>query len=288
MDIYFYILFLLIILWSLSHIPSLKKIPFLSFGIILIIIIASCKSTLVGTDSYSYYDFFEDVESYKNHRIYTGIQRFWYYFNYFLKSQSDYSVFLFTCYTIAYGGVGWLIYKLSPDKLLSLIIFYLFFFPGSLNIMRQYIGVGCFCLGLVFLSQKEYIKYVISLIIGSFFHYSVILMIPLIWIDYYNVKPKINILIVAVTFFIGFFMDIVRPIISAASIFTGLNQGSSIYLDQWGTGVRNIATNAIINAVFILSYLISQNKNDKSLKLWYFFIVFSNLFGAAGDRKSVV
>lgn len=283
MTIYIIILLFLIVLYGLSTFNQIKSKNLLYIGIFFLIIIASNKSYYVGTDSYNYYDYFMYVKSYSNDRIFSGLQRGWFYFNYLIYTISNYSCFLFICYSLSLCGIGYYINKLSKINLLSLLIYFLFFYLASLNVMRQYIAIGIFAMSLVYLKKREIRKYILLIIIASLFHYSALLMIPLIWIEKIPTKRSIVIITVVGTFIIGFFMNIMQPIVLSLKIITGLNEGASIYLSKWGEGERNLFTNIVINLVFLGSFLIAKNKNSIFLSMWFLFIIFNNLFGAAGQ-----
>lgn len=282
---YIVLLCILLLFWIISNCYPRSSSYLFYLGIIILIIIASFKDTSVGTDTLVYYDNFLFIQQYQDLRTYSGPQRIWYYINLMFNSINNYTLFMIFCYSISYGGIGYLINKQSKDRILSLILFFLFFFGASLNIMRQYIAIGVFCIALYFLSNKNYYKYIIITIIASFFHFSTLLMIFLPIIQFINFSKTKFIILVISSFIIGFFLNIMNPIVMSLSFLMSLNEGAQGYLDSWG-GERNLITNLIINLVFIISLYASKNRQSLYIKMWLFFILLSNLFGASpqGNR----
>jgi hypothetical protein len=252
---------------------------------LILIFIASFKGRDVGTDTLEYYRNFVSVESYKQDSIFNGSQKGWYYFNYILNKTSNYTFFLILCYTIAYVGVFRLI-KESKDKALSLIIFFLFFFPPSLNVMRQYIAIGLFCVGLVYLLKNNGKKFACILIFASLFHYTTVLMLPLLFIDKLKLKRNIVLISVLSSFYLGFFSNVSALLVNFFSFVSNLHGGANLYLEKFG-GERNLITNGLINIVFVLSFLLAKNKESMFVKLWFLYIVLNNLLGAAGQGNRI-
>ncbi len=286
MIVYIIILLLLLSFWSISTCnKKLFEKPFLWLGIIVLIAFASIRELSVGTDTLGYYDNFINVESQKYTRTFSGSQIIWYYFVLFFSSFFNYTVFLFVCYTLIFGGLGVLINRFSKDQMLSLILIFLFCYGASLNIMRQYIAIGIFASSLIPLYNRNYILYIICIIIASFFHFSVLLMLPLIFIHLLQLKKRTILVATILSFVIGFFFNFMQPIVMSLSFLISLNEGVTGYLDSWG-GERNIGTNLLINFVFIASLFIDKHKVNLFWKLWFFYIVLSNLFGASpqGNR----
>lgn len=52
----------------------------------------------------------------------------------------------------------------------------------SLNGVRQYAAIAIFVYSWLFIIRKQFGRYLIALIIGSFFHRSILFMIPIYWL----------------------------------------------------------------------------------------------------------
>lgn len=285
MTIYIYILIILLLLWIFSHLNSNYSNTFLYVGTLILIIVASFKDQTVGTDSLGYYQNFESIRFDSSTRAFSGTQIGWYYVNLFFYDISNYTVFLLFCYSLIYGSFAYFIKRNSNDKLLSLILIYLFCYGASLNIMRQYIAIGLFCVAIDLLVRDKTKLSLLMIGIGSFFHFSILLMLPVYFIKFFRIKNFTVYIGVVSSFVIGFFVNIMTPIVMSLSFLMALNEGVNGYLDSWG-GERNIMTNLLINIVFTVSYFYSKNRNSFFLKMWFLYIILSNLFGASpqGNR----
>lgn len=288
MTIYFTLLILLLIGWFLSRCKGFNSNILWIACLTILIYIGAFKSLSVGTDTVNYYNFFRYIQSYKFSETFSGTQIVFYYYNLLIHNIANYNTYMFICYTIIYGGTAIYIKKCSSNSFCSLTIFYLLFYLGSLNVMRQYISMGLFCIGLTYLFKNNIKKYLLMTFIAGCFHFSALLMLPLAFLRYFKLSHNFTLLITIASFYIGFFANIMAPVISLLNIFAFLNENAAGYIRNWGAGdERNILTNAIINGAFILSYLLSKNKNSTDLQLWFLFIVFSNLFGAAGQANRI-
>ena len=280
----------LILFLTLVFSFSLKKRRpiFLYITSLLILFwIAWQRDASVGTDTQTYLLQFENLELYNTTRYFTGIQRGWYYFNLFFFSHFNYDVFLFACYSIIIGGIGYWIYKESDNYIMSLFFFVLLmFYFGSFNIMRQYIAISIVLVAL--LHFKNIRVYIPLVLLASLFHFSALFAYTFLLIN--NVRIDNIILVLCATiisFIVGFFYgDKLTDIISSLMWLVRVNEGVQGYLDAYG-GERNILPNLGINSVFILSYILSRTKKNLYLKLYFFYIILFNLFGSMGQGNRI-
>lgn len=289
MEFYVFILIILFIIWFLSKCKGVDKNIVFWSGIFILILIASLKSLTVGTDSIPYYWIFNTVDKDSNdvNGIYHGTQIGWMYYVLFFKTFANYDIWLFINYLIAFVCIGFYIKRLSPDAVLSLIIFYLFFFSQSMNIMRQTIALGIISVGLVFLQKKEYYPFLISCGIASLFHFSAVLVLFFILLPRLPIR-RIAVPLVVISFYIGFFSNILQQYVPFLLIFEDLNENVAGYIDRFGNGEsRNLFSNSIINIVFIVSFILSKNKESIFVKLWFLFVVFSNILGFFGQANRI-
>lgn len=289
MEFYLFILIILVILWFLGHCKGIDKRITLWSGIAVLIFIAGSKALTVGTDSIPYYWSFNTVDRDSNdvNGVYHGTQIGWMYYQLFFKTFANYDICIYINYIIAFSCIGFYIKKISPDTGLSLIIFYLFFFSQSMNIMRQTIALGIISVGLVYLQKKDYYPFIISCIIASLFHFSAVLVLIFIFLPHISIK-KVAIPITILSFYIGFYSNIFQRYVPLLLIFENLNENVAGYIDRFGNGeARNLFSNLVINTVFIISFFLAKNKESIFLKLWFLFIIFSNVLGFFGQANRI-
>lgn len=248
---------------------------------------AANHSLNVGTDTISYYNQFRFIEHEAQESYNQGLQRGWFFYNYFFFKYFGYDAFMYTCYFIAFGGLLIFIRKYSPNYVLSLLLFFLlYFYCQSLNIMRQYIALGLILFAYTYYWEKR-INLICCIFIASTLHYSAILLLPFCFIDKIKLSSKLVYALIISSFVLGFFLQNLSSQIMKSFLFLGgLNEGVEFYLTNSG-GERNIFSNLVINIMFIYTYLLSKNKDDKYLLLYMFFILFKNMFGASGQANRI-
>ena len=287
MFIYNVLLGLLFFFYILTFFKYWKQHPLslLVFSCLFMLLIAAFKSISVGTDAENYYFYFQNVEVLKQNRIFKGIQRGWYYYNYFFHEYLSFRCFLFVNYAIIFIGFSYFLYKKSANCITSILLFFLlYFFCASLNVMRQYMAISIVLVGLTFFNKNKW-KFCVCVLLASLFHYS-----ALICYSFLLVHKKLSLnktfyvmLFIIISFLLGFtFTDWLKGYIEQISIVDSLNEGASSYVEQWG-GERNIVTNLLINVMFLISYFLAKNRSSFYLKLYFLYIIFNNLFGSAGQ-----
>ena len=109
-------------------------------------------------------------------------------------------VFLFTIpYILA---VTFIIYKFSNNKPLSFIVFMcLHYFEISFTLMRQINGMAFLIIGLYFFVKKRYVKFIVSVLIGSLFHQICIIFILLYLFRFIQFKKWMILVVITFLFF---------------------------------------------------------------------------------------
>ncbi len=122
--------------------------------------------------------------------------------------------------------ISWIfIYKSIPTFLLPLLIFFIFvdeFFFWSMNGMRQYAAMSIWLFSIRYLSNKQFIKYIICILFASLFHTSALLFIPLYFIPYQKLFQRQ----------IWFILFIISFIIGSSGLFLKMVENSLISLSH--------------------------------------------------------
>lgn len=293
MQVYYILLFILLFLTLLSIDRYGKHYrSFLLFaGGVALLIVAVFRDVSVGTDTLGYYLSFNDIHNEEITRVYSGSQYGWYLYNIFMHDHFNYFVFQFVNYTIIIGGFCYFFYKESPNSLLSLLLLLLLCgYTASFNIMRQYIAIGIILFGLPALKESPK-RFTFFVLVSALFHFSALFCLILIPVQRkLSIKNKKWTLVLLVFSFIaGFlFTDVLKELVSLLDIFSFLNQGISQYTELWGTGEhRNVLTNLAINFMFVLTYLLSKNKESIYLRMYFIFVILNNIFGSAGQGNRI-
>lgn len=292
MEVYYLLFYGLFSCFLLTLLNSVNKRSyiFLFLGIIFLLYFAANKSFLVGTDSYNYYVAFLNPYRYKDEGYFESTQIVWFYINVFLTENVNYPTFLYFCYSIILFGFGYLIIKKSKNYMFSLLLIYLlYFYLSSFNIMRQYIALAFIAVGFVYLADGRKIIYMLLVGLACCFHFSAFFMLCLIFVDRFSISNKAFVFILLIiSFMLGvIFNELLIPYVQIFGdvVLSNVGGHTSAYSDAFG-GERNFITNFLFNVVFIATYVLYSSKNDFFLKLYFLFIFLNNLLGAssAGNR----
>ena len=232
---------------------------------------------------------FTYLDSLSNDRIYTGVQRGWYYVNYFFHRYFGYDFFMLFCYGVIYCGIASFIQKYSKNSAISIWLWFtLYFFFSSMNIMRQYVAIGMVLLviGKAVTQPKQFICWVL---LAATIHYSALICLSFLLFRYIRMNQKVIVLsAIASSFVVGLTMtylvsDFLQNVMGyIGALGGGIGESAESYIGGYSDG-RNILTNAGVNIVVIATYLFSKDKNNQFLKMFVAYIVLNNLFGGLGQ-----
>jgi len=198
MEIYIYILIIMVIVNLLKLKPdSKKKISRCIF--IILVIVSAIRQNTVGKDTLQFWNFFRQIEIY-NESIFSIRTEIG--FNLLCKIltyiTSEPQILLIATSIFINCMVYRFIEKNSKDTLFSTLLYFtLNHYFSSMNLMRQWIAIAFILLGYEYLKDNKYFKYSFFVLIACLFHMSAVLMFILIPIKKYN-KNK-NIIMVTIT-----------------------------------------------------------------------------------------
>lgn len=283
--------------------PDLEKDfywnPKLLFILFLFGLFAALRDTSIGTDYLAYTKFYEHILNNGKFQsgLLLGIEPGWHYVNLFFgKLGIPSSIFfgLVTVFTWAFFIKG------SDDfqHLLPLMFFFVLstgFFFWTLSGLRQSISIMIFFYAIKFLKENNLFRYVISITFASFFHISIIVMLPYYFLR--NLKYNRNVSIALFVISLGFegenlFIPIVENVL--------LSLGSTDYLLSYIGYLEEVekmeivektGTNLgfLLTAIFTIFILL---RGEKTLQ-WYpefniyyvlfaFYAILNNIFFGVG------
>lgn len=183
------ILALIFLIFSFGELSAKKDRQFklLCVSYVLLLFFSSFRGVSVGTDflnySIAFKEFSKGMSLEQNELAWQFIFKF--FGNFF-----NFRVYVFFFYGILYFFILRFIWEKVEYPLLGVLLYYLSgYYFDSFNIMRQ-------CFALIFIlnavrniENKNFIQFLIFIILGSFFHYSVLFFIPFYLLIFVN---KIN------------------------------------------------------------------------------------------------
>ncbi len=281
--IYFFVLFLSVIslvVYRYSNNKLHKNISIIS-SLFIIVLFSSIRASTVGIDNYEY------SEWYKTFSIDNGIfdaitsnimdyEPGFVVINYFLKYFSlEYSYAL-----IIYALLIWIpIYRLikfSKDFYFAIFVFitlgFLFF---TFNGQRQAIAIGFVFLATRYLFEQKNIKFLLSILVATMFHFSAILMLIILIINKlpkFSTKTWLIFIIASLIVPLAFLFGIIEKVAALFPFY-----GSYIQNDNF-TQANSFSAGVLYQILFefiILFYYKTYAKTNYEIKIFQLF-----LFGA--------
>lgn len=192
-----------IIFWISLEKKSLHRnafwVPFF-----ILVLFASLRSYLVGTDTGSYTsDFRNSLDS--NYYIFRQDLEYGYQLLEYLilKFTHNYFWLFFVSSVLVVGSYLYIFKKNSENYILSVVIFisfgfYLFYFNG----LRQGIAMAIVALATPYLINKQFLKYALVILLASFFHKTALIML----LFYFIIHLKFKLEFKALAVFLGSYL----------------------------------------------------------------------------------
>jgi len=255
--------------------------------VFFLILIATLRSFTVGVDTNNYLlNYKYDIDLYKIPQLIKKTEIGWLYLNVLVKEYfQEFRIILFVSSIITLVPLNYVFRKETKLPLLTFLFYILlFYYFFSFSIIRQAIAVSLFMTSVHFLVQGKQLKFYFYIGLGALFHYSIIALIPIIFIlNRINLSYFWYCSILVITFFIGFagFLDLAKSYLALLPFEKYAN-----YEDY----NADVAFNRIANYIFIVPktllfiYIFYYTKkyklfnNDIQMKLFWTGIIILNLF----------
>lgn len=246
---YFVVLLLSILLLFLYK--KRKSSIFLFFAIALLAFFVGLRSEFVGTDTPSYVRSYLSMNEYSNSKIASdglSTETGWNVLNWILYQMVPHYWFLFTVVGFfTASAVVYIINRESPAEIFSLFFyitlgFYLFGFAG----MRQSVALAFYCLSIPFLLRKDFKRYAIIVVVGSLFHRTILIGLPLYFIFHLKYSVKSIMILVGGSLLVSFLL----PQLMSMSV--AFEERYSVYTEIQGGG-ELFAVFYTMMALFFLS-----------------------------------
>lgn len=197
--------YILLSVLSLTGIYAGKKhakqstILYLSFSALILTLAASFRYA-IGFDYFSYRNIYENMESlsfYEILYIYKTEFMFYIFCKLLVTAGVSYIGFLFIVSLFMHGTAMWAVYRYSKMPWLSVYLYItLQFFAHNMNLIRQSIALSFFLFAYPFLKKRKFLLFLLIMVCGTFFHNSLIFMVPL----YFLLPIKANVKSLSVFF----------------------------------------------------------------------------------------
>lgn len=257
--------------------------------LVVLVFLSSFRNLSVGIDTQSYYNQFRyDIQSDTLFYYLFKLEPGWLLLNLWIKEIfGEFSIILFSSCLLTILPISYVFRRATNMPILAFFIYFLlFYYFFSFSLIRQAIAISFFVLGVYFFSNNRKVEFHFSILFGSLFHYSIIILYPVVFLAE---RLKINffwsICILFSTFFVGFFevFGDVRHILAYLPF-----EKYSNYIDYETEEGFNRLTNYIFifpkTLFFLFSVYVQRIANysiinlELFLKLFFVGVVLLNLF----------
>ncbi len=169
------------------------------------------------------------------------------------------TVFLFIIAVAIYIPTFIYIYKNSSHPYISVLIYFAFgFFSYSLGIFRQFIAIGIVLCALRHIEKKEFIKYLIAVLIAMLFHLTAVIALPLYFLARINWRRNwlIAALIAAQTILILIGRYVIKLAVTLFPSYSG-------YFDRPENAQGGSYLNLIFLNIVLFSFLFANRKKPQ-------------------------
>ena len=171
----------------------------------------------------------------------------------------DYFWLFLVCAAITYIMVFDCIYRYLKDPAFGIFLFVATTsFFVSLNTTRQYMAIAFFLWALRYIKRKELGKYVVAILLGSLFHYSILIMLPLYFLCRIRYRPVAGFVIVGLSYAVTSLLRVILTGFFAQRRYGAYFDSS---YDSHETAVRFLLINA---AVLLFGTLCAGSSAGKS------------------------
>ncbi len=260
-------------------------------ALLLISIVAGFRYQ-VGNDWMAYKRYYDRMINSLEVRFDEQTMEYGYYVINKIFSQLELShVFVF--FVAAY--LGWyFVFKSVPARLLPLSLFFLFTdeqFFLSMNLVRQFIAMGIFLFALRYVTSRSLFKYILMIMLASFFHYSAIILLLVYFLPFkkmYNQYVWAGIFIV--TLLLSGNQTLIESFLNALFYVTGQYELAAVYhtyflSESFLRGVDSVGLGFYFSVVmsFVILYfskeIIVKYPNSKQYFILFFIgVVIFNMF----------
>lgn len=252
MEAYFILISIVLLIYL---IPS-KRVTKLYLIAIILILFSGLREN-VGTDFKMYKNLFYNLNNLNNVESYYfgDIEKGYILFNKILYSINSHHRILFIGTSVVIIGLIFnCIYKYNKNYLLSILLFIgMGYYHSSFNGIRQYMALVIFVYSIRFIINKNIKKYIICIFIACLFHKTVVMMLPIYFINKIRFNKKRFLLTIIPILLIGFSYEFIVNNLSIISNYYFQKYLNSEYLYSGIGGISNY----IYIMSFIVIYIVS-------------------------------
>jgi len=265
-----------------------KVKPFLFWSAVFVLIFLSSIRWNVGTDWYSYIDFFNHIQSYVDQPQVNMMERGFTYLNYAVfKLGGNYSQLLTVIAILMIGLKAKVFYAHRSIMMISLFLYFCYYL-GDIFGVRQFLAISITLYSVRFIEAKRFKPFLICVLVASSIHITAVFFIFSYWIYHIRHSPMLLYTVLGVALILGF-MDLGGLAAKAVMNMVGIDSRVGDKLMQYGddgleTGGANpyisfaigVAKRALFLPIFIGCHHFIQSVNKARYSGYLNLLVFGN------------
>ena len=261
----YYLLLLVLIIFTYIIIEKIlniknKEVIFLKVAFIEMLLFLGLRDVSVGIDLKNYIPYFNMIKQAKwNNLFILKLEKGYILLNKLISIFGNENLFLFVIAIITLSGVYFSIKHFSKNYFFSIFIFitfqfYIFQFSG----LRQSIAYSIILISLKYIKERNWIKFIVTVLIASTFHKTAIIFIPAYWIA----KNKINIKSIKLFFVILILLYILKiPILTLITKYIYKTYDVLSSTDGYNMLI-------LLLSIFVF-FLLIKNRDNENNDIWF-------------------
>jgi len=273
----FYLQFLFIITILYLAATTNRMLDLVGWYILgIFIIFLACFRYNIGTDYLNYLSIYSSLQDgYSNYNIEIGYK----YINLLfvhLKLPYAFSVFFFAFFTNVF--MLFFIKKHSIDPMLSLVLYILLnYYFITYNVVRQIMAISIFLLGVDYIFQKKYLKFIAITLFASLFHYTMLLGLIYPFLKNIKLRSLICIWGILLPFIIFPIQTVIMKVVPNSFYYAHYFDSQFFMKSSQLSMLKLILPNILVIVSFIYSKYFNGQYERFWLKLFVFSISIANL-----------
>lgn len=210
----------------------------------------------VGTDYNTYKWYFDNIHFFGFE--FPHFERGYYFINYIVSLFTDNSQYLFLVTSFLIIFLFHITLKnFSVSYALSIFLFVtIAFYYESLNVIRQYLAVAITFFSIRYIINKNFKKFLLTVVLASFFHTTAIILVPFYWISRIKIRNISYFSILVITTVFSFFTTNIVGLVSK------FIPKFAYYINYYREGASANTVTMILLAILIFSLLYKKKLNE--------------------------
>lgn len=181
--------------------------PLVFWGSVVLLILISSIRWNVGTDWYSYIEFYTNIRSYVAHPELNMMERGFTYINYAIASLNlGYTALLTIMAFLMIGIKAKVIFEHRQIMMLSLFLYYCYFLADIFGV-RQFLAISLTLYSVRFIVDRRFLPFLLVVLIAASIHITAIFFVFSYWIYHIRYSPLLLYSALLLALLLGF-MDI--------------------------------------------------------------------------------